>query len=101
MDGRKRGVGCVWATEGITLLQTIIDGCQIALGEDYVRIENNQPVAMGALSTVVATLSRAAVLLGIIMQNKDVCVFVANILASLYRPVFHNNYLEVLLCLIR
>ena len=29
------------------------------------------------------------------MQSKDVCVLVANILAGLYRSVFHNNYLEV------
>ena len=42
-----------------------------------------------------------AVLLCVIMQSKDACVLVANILARYNRTILHNNNLEILQCLIR
>ena len=49
-----------------------------------IRIEDNYIFPFSAFGSVVTTLTRTAILLGMIMQNKDVCVFIANILASFY-----------------
>ena len=69
--------------------------------QHHIRVEDDEPVAVGPFCTVVTALSGSAVLLGIIMQSKDACVFIANILARFYRPVLHNNDLEILKCLVR
>jgi hypothetical protein len=51
---------------------------------------------MGTLDTVVARLAGTAVGLQVIMQIKDVCVLVANILAGFLGTVLHNDHLKVL-----
>ena len=56
---------------------------------------------MGALGSVVAGLSWASVFLGVIMQVKDVCELVANILARFLRTIFHNDNLKVFQFLFR
>jgi hypothetical protein len=53
-------------------------------------------LARGTLSAVVAALAGTAVLLIIIMQIKDVCILVADILAGFLRTVFYDNHLEIL-----
>jgi hypothetical protein len=54
---------------------------QIALWQNYIGVEDNDVVTLGTLHTIVATLAWATVLLIVIMQSKDACVLVANILA--------------------
>ena len=56
---------------------------------------NNADVAVGTLRTVVATLARTSVVLIVIMQIKDACVLVADILAWFLRSVFNYYHLEV------
>ena len=78
------------------MVKTVINRLQITIGQHYVAIQNDDIFTASTLDAVVATLTRAAVLLGVIMLIKDVCVLVANILAWLYRTVFNNNYFEIL-----
>ena len=91
--GGDWGFGCWVIGDGF------IYRSEISLGQYYITVKDDQPFPVRALCTIVATLAWSAVFLGIIMQIKDVCVFVANILACLYRPVFHNDYFEILKCL--
>ena len=76
-------MSCVWTSEGLAwiLLEFIFYCLQIACGQHDIRIKYDYIFAISALGTVVATLARSAVLFGVIMQIKDVCVLVANILA--------------------
>ena len=78
------------------MVKTVINRLQITIGQHHVTIQNDDIFTASTLDAVVANLTRAAVLLGIILQIKDVCVLVANILAWFYRTVFNNNYFEIL-----
>ena len=69
---------------------------QIPLRQDHVRVEHNQPFAVGTFGSIVTALARATVFLQVIMQIKDVCVLVANILARFLTSVLNNDDLEVL-----
>jgi hypothetical protein len=74
---------------------------KIALWQYDVRVEHDEPFAPGPFGTVVAALPRTAVLLLVIMQIKDVCVLVADILAGYFRSVLNNDDLKVPTCLVR
>ena len=77
-------MGSIRATPGIRrlALQLVVDCLQKVCGYDSVGVENDDILALGALHTIVTALPRAAILLEVIMQIKDVCVLVANILAG-------------------
>ena len=77
-------------------LNIVVDGGKIAIGQDDVGVENKHVFPLGTLDTIVARLTGTAVILQVIMQIKDVCVLVANILARVFTPVLNNNNLEVL-----
>ena len=80
-------------------MNIVVDGREIAFGQDDVGVENEDIVALGTLDTIVTTLARATVFLQVIMQIKDVCVLVANILARFLTSVLNNHYLKVFECL--
>ena len=76
-------MGSIGTTPGVggLALQFVVDGLHETMGRYGVRIDNQHILATGALHTIVTALSRTAVLLVVIMQIKDACVFFANILA--------------------
>ena len=77
-------MGSIWTTPGIAGLsfQFVVDGLHKARRCNGVGVDDDDIFAIGALYTLVTALTWPAVLLEVIMQIKDVCVFVANILAG-------------------
>ena len=108
LDRCERRVGSVRTAEGSKRLTPLplphregsgylsIYGLQVVFGENHIAVQDDEPFAFCPFGSVVTTLTGAAVLFGVIMQIKDACVFVANILAGFYRSVFNNQYLKVL-----
>ena len=96
------GMGSVRTAKGsqtIFALHATRHILQIILRQHHIRIKNDEPFAVGTLGTIVATLSWSAVLLKVIMQIKDACELVANILAWFLRTVLYNHHLKVFLSL--
>ena len=72
---------------------------QIGVGQYHIRIKDDEPFATGTFCSIVTALPWTTVLLVVIMQIKDVCELVANILAWFLRTVLYNHHLKVFLSL--
>ena len=90
-------MGRIRTTPGIgwLSLKFAVYGLHKACGRYGIGIKNDDILTLRTLNTIVATLSWSGILLVIIMQIKDVCVFVANILACDFRSVLYNYYLKI------
>jgi hypothetical protein len=73
----------------------LLHSLQIALGQDDVGVEDDEPLALCTLCSVVAALSGTAVGLVVIMQVEDACILSADILAWDCRPIFHDDDFKV------
>ena len=69
---------------------------QIPLRQDHVRVEHNQPFAVGTFGPIVATLPRATILLHEILHVQSVMILFDDCLAVSLRAVFNNKHLEIL-----
>ena len=84
--------------EGIARLavEFVLDGFQIGLGHDDIRVQNKKVFPLTALGTVVARWTWAAVGLVVVMQLQFVGIFLADCVAFLRRAVFHHHDFKVL-----
>ena len=90
-------MSAIGAAKGIgrTLYQFFVDSPQIPLGQHHIRIEHDKVLAVCALGSVIATLTRARVLLIIIMYVETAGITVAHVAAGDRRTVLDHHDLKV------
>ena len=96
LNRSERWVRGIRSAKGILISHSTFHIPQIVFRQNDVRVKHDEPFPISALCTIIAALSWAAIFFEVIMQIKDVCVLVANILAGFLRSVFNDDNLKVL-----
>ena len=88
----------VWSTEGIgrSIMKLLVNSSEIALWQNHIRVEDYQVLAASTLRTIVAALTRAAVLLHEIPYVELGSMAVAHVLTGFVTAVFDDDNLKIL-----
>lgn len=87
----------VWTSEGVAgfTVQFRLDDFQVIVGDDDVRVQDNEVVAMAVRGAVVARGTGSGVGFEEVAQCQPVMVFLADSITFFRGTVLHHNDLEV------
>ena len=91
-------MGTVGTAESVgrLTLQLVIYSLEIALGQNYIRVEHYQVFTCSTLGTVVAALPGTGIVFHEVSDVYLVGILVAHILTRPLGTILHDDYLEVL-----
>ena len=89
-----RSVGAAEGVAGL-MVEFLLYDFQIVVGNDDIRIQDDEILALATFGTIIARWPWARVRFEKVIQGQKVGIFLANGVASLRRTVLHYNDLKI------